>query len=95
MKKNVAPKLTPTPAKSVEKIPASVNDFKGQFVGAAVSMSWQLALVVLIPVVGGFKLDQHFKTLPLWTIVGFCIAVTGVVLVLRNVLEDFSQGGKK
>lgn len=50
-------------------------------------MSWQLAIVVLIPVIGGFKLDQHFNTSPLWTIVGFLIAIGGMVIVVKRAVS--------
>ena len=50
-------------------------------------MSWQLAIVVLIPVIGGYKLDQRFKSLPLWTITGFVLAMLGMAIVLLRMLK--------
>jgi len=32
------------------------------FNSAAIGMSWQLAVVVLVPIVGGYKLDQRFHS---------------------------------
>ncbi len=49
---------------------------------AALNMSWQLAIVVLVPFVGGFKLDNHFHSAPLWTIIGFVLALAGMSLVV-------------
>jgi F0F1-type ATP synthase assembly protein I len=60
---------------------------KQQFIAATLSMSWQLALVVLIPVVGGFKLDQHLKTTPALTITGFIVAIVGMAVVVRRALQ--------
>ncbi len=61
------------------------------FLSMALNMTWQLALVVLIPIVGGFKLDEHFNTSPLYTIIGIVIAFGGVVAVLRRVVTEANQ----
>lgn len=53
-----------------------------QFFVVIMNMSWQLAVVFLLPVVGGYYLDQHFNSSPLWTVVGFVIAVPASVLVV-------------
>ncbi len=45
---------------------------------AAMNMSWQLAVVVLVPIIGGFELDQKLDTLPALTIAGFFIAMAGM-----------------
>jgi predicted F0F1-ATPase subunit len=59
-----------------------------QFIGATLNMSWRLALTVLIPLVGGIKLDQHFGTSPSWTFTGLIIAIFfGCLTVLDTVKE--------
>jgi F0F1-type ATP synthase assembly protein I len=60
------------------------------FISAALDMSWRLAIVVLVPIIGGFKLDQHFNTAPKLTVVGFLLALGGIVLVLRQMLREVS-----
>ncbi|HUD06736.1 MAG TPA: AtpZ/AtpI family protein [Candidatus Saccharimonadales bacterium] len=67
---------------------------KKQFLATVVSMSWQLAIVVLLPVLGGYSLDKHSHTQPLWTIVGFAGAVVGVVAILRRTLKIVSDWGE-
>jgi len=57
---------------------------------AATNMSWQLAIVVLLPIVGGFKLDEHWHSLPLWTFVGFALAMVGMGVVLWRQLQLLS-----
>ena len=44
-------------------------------------MSWQLAIVILIPVLGGYQLDKHMDT-TLYTFVGLGLAfiASGVVM---------------
>jgi F0F1-type ATP synthase assembly protein I len=61
---------------------------------AAMQMSWRLAIVVLIPLIGGVKLDEHLKTFPYLTILGSLLAIAGVFYVLRKILNDFSQDVK-
>jgi len=64
---------------------------KSQFIGASLSMSWQLAIVVLVPIVGGYKLDQYFNTSPLWVIVGFVLAMIGFFVIIHRALSDFDE----
>lgn len=67
---------------------ASSNAAKQQFIGVTIAMSWQLAVVVLVPMIGGFKLDQHFKTQPFLTIVGFVVALIGMVVIVRRTIRQ-------
>lgn len=98
MIKNSAPSVTPKP----DKVEVKKDSKSGQlvFMGAVVDMTWQLAFVVLIPVIGGYELDQHFKTSPLWIIVGGVLALVGSFAVMRRILNQLNQsftnpGGKK
>ena len=60
------------------------------FVGTMLGMSWQMAIAVLIPTVGGYQLDNHFKTSPYLTLVGLTLAVIGSVLIIRKALKDLN-----
>lgn len=92
MKKTTAPK-TPSPHKQAVK-PAAKPDrsdnYRREFFVAAMNMSWQLAVVVLVPVIGGFELDQKLDTLPALTIAGFFIAMAGMGLVVWRQLQLFA-----
>lgn len=56
------------------------------------TMTWQLALVVIVPIVGGYYLDQYFHTTPGLTIAGVLLAALGVVMVmLRAIGENFKK----
>jgi F0F1-type ATP synthase assembly protein I len=68
------------------------------FVDMAMDMSWRLAIVVIVPIVAGFKVDEHLGSSPLWTIVGFLLALAGMAGVLRRMLreaanQDFATTG--
>jgi hypothetical protein len=57
----------------------------------ALDMSWRLAIVVILPIIAGFKLDEKLSSEPLLAIMGFIIALGGTVLVLRRTLHEAGQ----
>ena len=65
----------------------SVSSPRKDFLLATTNMSWQLAVVVLIPIIGGFKIDQYFNSLPVGTIIGFILAMTGMGVVVWRQLQ--------
>ncbi|HXE09935.1 MAG TPA: AtpZ/AtpI family protein [Verrucomicrobiae bacterium] len=73
-----------------KKVDQSYVEARQQFLVAAANMSWQLAIVVLVPVIGGFELDKKFDTLPALTIVGFILAMVGMAAVVWRQLQLFS-----
>lgn len=62
-----------------------------QYFGAAVSMGWQLAFMVLIPVIIGVKLDDHFKSSPSYALAALVIAVGGAIYVINNTIKQVNQ----
>lgn len=64
---------------------------RSAFTSAAIGMSWQLAIIVLLPIIGGYKLDQANGSLPLWTIVGLLLAFVGSILVIRKALRSVNH----
>jgi F0F1-type ATP synthase assembly protein I len=91
MTKTTAPKMTPSP-KEVDKAQTSEGGNDNTlmvFVGAIVDLSWRMALVVLIPIIGGYELDKHLKTEPSFTILGFILAMLGTFLVLKQMLKVY------
>jgi len=84
MKKTKAPETTPSPANP------GGTDPRNQFLVAAMNMSWQLAIVVLVPIIGGFELDKKLDTVPALTIVGFIVAMLGMALVVWRQLQLFT-----
>lgn len=89
MKQTTAPQ-TPSPKKRVEQ-----PDPKREFLVAAMNMSWQLAIVVLVPVIGGFKLDEKFDVLPAFTIAGFFIAMAGMAFIVWRQLQIFGPSAPR
>ena len=100
MKKTTAPLTTPSPANSSignDKVGKSGSPSR-VFVGMALDMSWRLAIVVLVPVIGGYQLDRTLNTSPALVIVGFVIAMAGTGLVLWQTMQGankaVTKGGK-
>jgi len=94
------PGLTPAQSSGGGKKQTTESDNpKAVFVNAALGMSWQLAVVVLLPIIGGYELDQHTKTSPLFTLVGFIVAGIAACLIVWKTLiqytpHDPKNGGK-
>jgi hypothetical protein len=103
MSKTTGPKR-PSPRKTGVKKTAVAEDsatkaadtYRKEFFIAATNMSWQLAVVVLVPIIGGFELDQKLDTLPALTIAGFFVAMAGMGVVVWRQLQMFgpSAGDK-
>ncbi len=93
VKNSVTTKRTPTNSVTVPT-PAGGPKAKNTqvlFNSAAIGMSWQLAVVVLVPIVGGYKLDLRFHSSPLWTLIGLALAMIGMILVVRRTLSEFNE----
>jgi len=54
---------------------ASVFAAKQQFISSTFNMGWRLAITVVVPIVAGVKIDDHFRTSPSFTLVGLMLAV--------------------
>lgn len=58
------------------------------FMGATLNMGWRLAITVVIPIVGGVKIDEHFHTSPSYTLVGLMLAaVAGSAAVWTTIKQ--------
>ena len=54
-------------------------------------MSWQLLIVVVLPVLGGHWLDGHFHTGQTWTVVGLVLSIVGMLLVVRRTIVELNM----
>lgn len=99
MDSSTTPKKKTSPARDEKIDPLTTAQLRSSFFAAALSMGWQLAVVVVVPIVGGYYLDQHFHVGATWEIVGFVVALLGFIVVVRQQLSDLNevtkQGGQK
>lgn len=93
------PASKPTATKDVSVTAPRKDNNRREFLAAAGTMSWQLAIVVLVPLLLGSQLDKHFHTAPIWTLFGFVLAMAGTAGVmwqqLRRLTPPPVDGGKK
>ncbi len=64
---------------------------KQQFVSSAMNMGWQMAGMILIPVIIGVKLDDYFKSSPSYTLAALILAVGGSVYVVSNTIKQVNK----
>lgn len=94
-------KKTSTGEISATKAVRAVSEYdanpSGIVVGLTVSMSWQLAIVVLLPVVGGHMLDNHLHPhgTPIYTLIGLLLAIAGMIVVVRRTLVELNKHMQK
>lgn len=67
--------------------PAKSAAARQQFLGAALNMSWQLAVAVLVPVLGGVELGKHLGSQTAWVLVGLVVALIGSGMVMRRAMQ--------
>lgn len=61
------------------------------FVNMALTMSWQLAIVVLVPIFAGAKLDKTTGSGETYTFVGLGVALIGSIAVMWRAMQTANQ----
>ena len=59
-----------------------------QFMSGALNMGWQMAFMVIIPVILGVKLDDHFHTSPSYALAALVLAIGGAVVIVSNTIKQ-------
>ena len=62
-----------------------------QFVSTAINMGWQLALTILLPVIIGVKLDNHFHSTPSYTLAALFLAVGCASMVVWSTIKRVNR----
>ena len=57
----------------------------------AVNMTWQLAVVVLVPVIGGVMLDKKLNMSPVLLLVGLAVALLGSIAVMWRTMQTANR----
>jgi F0F1-type ATP synthase assembly protein I len=82
-RKNAAPVAQDELDSALAKINA-----KGMFISATANMGFRLAVTVVVPIVAGVKLDEHFHSSPSWTLTGlFLAAAAGSAAVWSTIKQ--------
>jgi hypothetical protein len=83
-------RVTTTPAKNDLERAAQEVSAKQMFWSSALDMGWQLAVVVLLPVFIGVKLDHRYDTAPSCTLAALFIAIGGACWVVYSALKSLN-----
>lgn len=73
--------------KTAKNQEAAANGPRQQFLMAALNMSWQLAIVVLVPIIGGVELGRALKHSTAFTIGGLVVAFFGSGVVMWRAMQ--------
>jgi predicted F0F1-ATPase subunit len=64
---------------------------KTQFFTSTANLSWRLAITIVVPLVGGVKLDEKFNSSPSWTLTGIFIAVAAGCAAVWATVKEVNQ----
>jgi hypothetical protein len=75
---------------SKDELKQSANQ-RSLFVSMALNMSWQLAVVVLVPILAGVKLDKALGSGETYTFVGLGLALVGSIAVMWRAMQTANK----
>lgn len=61
------------------------------FISMVLDMTWRLAIVVLVPIIGGFYIDKWLEMSPVFVVTGFFLAMVGMGLVMWQTMQAANQ----
>lgn len=77
--------------KNAAKRAAQVSYQRRLFFVMVGDMTWKMAIVIIVPIVGGYKLDQLAGTSPALIIIGFLVAMAGMFVVMARAVKRADQ----
>lgn len=80
-----------TMVRQKKTIAEPADRMRADFTSAAIGMSWQLAITVLLTIFGGYKLDMVTGHRPLFTLVGLAVALAASILIVRQALQRMNN----
>jgi predicted Na+-dependent transporter len=91
MNKAAAPRKTTTKAGVDIERWTKAASAKQQFATSTLDMGWQMALMVLIPVLLGVWLDSKFNSSPSLTLAALVVAISGSAWVIYKTVNDVNK----
>ena len=62
----------------------SVLDVRSRLITSTVSMGWRMAIMIIIPIIIGLKLDERFDSKPSYVLTGFFLAIAGCAYIISS-----------
>ena len=90
MGKAAASKKTTTADDQVQQYMDALTA-KRQFVTATANMGWRLAITVVIPIVAGVKIDEHFHSSPSYTLTGCILAAAAGSAAVWSTIKEVQK----
>jgi hypothetical protein len=59
-------------------------DARSRLITTTVNMGWRMAIMIVIPIIIGLKLDERFGTKPSYVLTGFFLAIGGCAYMIYN-----------
>lgn len=87
MKTTAVQQSTPPEVEGGKRAAEPSNSARRNFLVFAANMGWQLAVMVLVPVIGGAELDKHNGGKHLWVFVGLGVAFLASVAIMWRTVQ--------
>lgn len=68
-----------------------IKSAKRMYASAVVSLGWQLALAVLVPVIIGNWLDNRYKTGSSYTLAALILSACGAIYIVNKTVKEVNQ----
>jgi hypothetical protein len=67
-----------------------VFDARTRLVSSISSMGWRMAIMIIIPIIIGLKLDERFETKPSYVLTGFFLAIGGCAYIIYSEYKEIN-----
>ena len=92
MGKAAAKRVTTTVDPVEQEIDKASRALAGQkFMGATLNMGWRLAITVVVPIVAGVKIDEHYNSSPSYTLVGLMLAAAAGCAAVWSTIKEVNK----
>jgi hypothetical protein len=65
-------------------------DARGRMLSSIASMGWRMAVMIIIPVFIGLKLDERFDSKPSYVLTGFFLAIAGCIYLIYKEYKEIT-----
>ena len=62
-------------------------DARSRLITTTVNMGWRMAIMIVIPIIIGLKLDERFDSKPSYVLTGFFLAIGGCAYIITSVFR--------
>lgn len=67
-----------------------VFDPRSRMLTSMISMGWRMAVMIMVPIIIGLKLDERYGTKPSWVLSGFFFGLAGSAYLIYNEYKEIN-----